>query len=148
MRSPNLDAKRARVRWSSHGGKKTPPRYRCTKVYGDNYGGEWPKEQFRRCGLNYEKAGKRKSELYCDLLPLINSGAADLLDNPTLVTQLCLLERKTTRGGRDVIDHPPGRHDDVANAVAGALSLAMAKPQFRAQERQFIIDDKFSPLNW
>jgi hypothetical protein len=25
--------------------------------------------------------------------------------------------------GRDSIDHPPGQHDDIANAVAGALTL-------------------------
>jgi hypothetical protein len=54
-------------------------------------------------------------------LPLLNSGRVDLLDNPTLITQLCSLERRTARGGRDSIDHAPGGHDDVANAVAGAL---------------------------
>ena len=47
--------------------------YRCTKVYGDRYGGEWPREQFRKHGVNYEPAEKPKSELYRDLLPLINS---------------------------------------------------------------------------
>jgi hypothetical protein len=34
------------------------------------------------------------------------------------------LERRTARGGKDSIDHSPGQHDDVANAVAGALVLA------------------------
>ena len=34
--------------------------------------------------------------------------------------------------GRDSIDHAPGGHDDVANAVAGALLMAMAKlPRMR-----------------
>jgi hypothetical protein len=33
------------------------------------------------------------------------------------------LERRTARGGRDSIDHAPGAHDDLANAVAGALTL-------------------------
>jgi hypothetical protein len=40
---------------------------------------------------------------------------------PRLVMQLCGLERRTARGGRDSIDHGPGGHDDVANACAGAL---------------------------
>jgi len=31
------------------------------------------------------------------------------------------LERRTSRGGRDTIDHAPGNHDDIANAVAGVL---------------------------
>jgi hypothetical protein len=29
------------------------------------------------------------------------------------------------RGGRDSIDHAPGGHDDLANAVAGAAALAL-----------------------
>jgi hypothetical protein len=33
-------------------------------------------------------------------------------------------ERRTSRGGRDSIDHPQGGHDDIANAVAGAGGLA------------------------
>jgi hypothetical protein len=78
-------------------------KYRCTKVFGDRYGGEWPREQFRKHGVNYEPAQNSKSEIYVDLLPLINSGAADLLDHDRLVTQLMSLERRTSRGGRDSI---------------------------------------------
>jgi hypothetical protein len=37
------------------------------------------------------------------------------------------LERRTARSGKDSIDHPPGAHDDVANAVAGVLVLAAGK---------------------
>ena len=37
----------------------------------------------------------------------------------------------------------------LQNAVAGALSLAMAKPQLpSARAAEFIIDDPFEPLNW
>jgi hypothetical protein len=43
-----------------------------------------------------------------------------------LVSQLHGLERRTARGGKDSIDHGPGQHDDVANAVAGAIVLASA----------------------
>ena len=63
-----------------------------------------------------------------DLLPLLNSTAADLLEHDKLVTQLISLERRTSRGGKDSIDHPPGGHDDVANAVAGALVVAYKNP--------------------
>ncbi|MCD0421873.1 hypothetical protein LOC51_32070 [Rubrivivax sp. JA1024] len=42
-----------------------------------------------------------------------------LVDNPRLINQLAALERKTSRGGKDTIDHPPAGHDDVANVVAG-----------------------------
>jgi hypothetical protein len=99
--------------------------YRCTKVYGDRYGGEWPREKFRKHGVNYEA----KSDLYRDLLPLINSGAVDLPEHDRLVMQLTSLERRTARGGRDSIDHhAPGAHDDIANAVAGVLVTAYKEP--------------------
>lgn len=41
--------------------------------------------------------------------------------------QIVGLERRTARSGRDSIDHAPGGHDDVANAVAGAIVLAASK---------------------
>ena len=100
--------------------------YRVTSVAGDRYAGEWPREQFRKYGIAYVVSEKPKSDLYRDLLPLLNSGKVELLDLPRLVTQLCGLERRTARGGRDSIDHGPGGHDDVANAVAGVLVNAGA----------------------
>jgi hypothetical protein len=63
--------------------------------------------------------------LYLDLLPLINSRRIQLLDNPKLIAQLTGLERRTARGGKDSIDHPPSGHDDLANAVAGLASLCV-----------------------
>jgi hypothetical protein len=39
----------------------------------------------------------------------------------TLAPQLCTLVRRTARGGKDSIDHPPMGHNDVANSVAGVL---------------------------
>jgi hypothetical protein len=38
-----------------------------------------------------------------------------------LVSQLCGLERRTARGGRESVDHATSAHDDLANAAAGAL---------------------------
>ena len=111
-------------------------KYRVSMVYGDRYGGEWPREQFSKRGVHYEPAEKPKSELYRDLLPLINSGAVDLLDNERLVQQLVMLERRTARGGKDSIDHPPGAHDDVANAVAGALVMTFRDPGVKGFNRK------------
>ena len=54
----------------------------------------------------------------------LNSGKVELIDNAKMVNQLVSLERRTTRGGRDSVDHAPGAHDDIANAVAGAAVLA------------------------
>jgi hypothetical protein len=98
--------------------------YGVTTVCGDRYAGEWPRERFRVHGIEYEVAEKPKSTIYGELLPILNSGRAELLDLPRLTAQLCNLERRTARGGRDSIDHPPGAHDDIANAVAGAIVRA------------------------
>jgi hypothetical protein len=66
-------------------------------------------------GIEYAPSEKSKSDMYRDLLPLLNSRKTELLDLPRLATQLTGLERRTARGGRDSIDHPPGSYDDIAN---------------------------------
>ena len=107
--------------------------YGIAKVVGDRYAGEWPREQFRAHGIQYELAAKPKSDLYRDLLPVINSRHVDLLDDPKLVNQLVSLERRTARGGRDSIDHAPGCHDDLANAAAGAVFVAAQLVRLKPQ---------------
>jgi hypothetical protein len=97
-------------------------RYALRYVTGDRYAGEWPRERFRVYGITYQPAEKTKSDIYKDFLPLLNSGEVELLDHPKLVNQIINLERRTARGGRDSIDHPPGGHDDLANVVAGCLA--------------------------
>jgi hypothetical protein len=101
--------------------------YRLTRVCGDRYAGEWAREPFRKRGIAYEPSEKPKSDIYRDMLPLLNSRKVQLLDDRRLISQLHGLERRTARGGRDSIDHGPGAHDDIANAVAGALVLAAGK---------------------
>jgi hypothetical protein len=98
--------------------------YRIDKVTGDRWGGEFVREPFRSGGVQYELAEKPKSDQYRDALPNLNSGKTELLDHSRIVNQLCSLERRTARGGRDSIDHAPGAHDDLANAVAGVIGLA------------------------
>jgi hypothetical protein len=96
--------------------------YRISKVTGDKYAGEWPRERFNEHGVTYEPSAKPKSDLYRDLLPSLNSRKVDLIDHDRLAAQLVGLERRTARGGRDSIDHAPGSHDDVANCVAGLVA--------------------------
>src|SRR5262249_49769766 len=81
--------------------------YRVAKVTGDKYAGELPRELFRRRGVQYVVAHKPKSDLYRDLLPALNSGCVVLPRNERLVNQLTGLERRTTRAGKDSIDHAP-----------------------------------------
>jgi hypothetical protein len=104
--------------------------YGITKVSGDRYAGEWPRERFRDRGIGYEPAERPKSDLYRDLLPLVSARRIELLDEPKLAAQLCGLERRTTRAGRDSIDHAPNGHDDVCNAVAGCACLLAAESHY------------------
>jgi hypothetical protein len=48
--------------------------YRVSRVTGDRYAGEFPRELFRKHGIAYELAKRTKSELFRDLLPLLNRG--------------------------------------------------------------------------
>jgi hypothetical protein len=98
--------------------------YHISKITGDRYAGEWPRERFREHSVSYEPAQKSKSDLYLELLPAVNSRRIELLDHPRAISQLCSLERRTSRAGKDSIDHPPNGRDDVGNAVAGILSVA------------------------
>ena len=61
--------------------------YRCHTCYGDRYGGAWPVEQFAMCGVHLEPAEKPKSDIYIDLVPLINSKAVRLLDHDRMTMQ-------------------------------------------------------------
>jgi len=73
-----------------------------------------------------------RSGLYLEFLAAINSGCVELPPDQKLARQLTALERRTGRSGRDQIDHPPGGHDDLANAVAGVVALCRAAPQFKS----------------
>jgi hypothetical protein len=95
--------------------------YGLNTVHGDRYAGEWPRERFSVHGINYKVCEQCKSDLYLSLLPLINSKRVELLDNPTLTTQLGNLERRTSRSGKDSVDHPSRGRDDACNSAAGAL---------------------------
>jgi len=106
--------------------------YQIHRVTGDRYAGEWPRAAFRAHGIDYRLNDAPASDLFRDLLPVINSGRIELPDfQPRLVAQLCQLERRTSRTGKDAIGHPPGGHDDIACAVAG-LAKVLAKRQLSA----------------
>ena len=120
--------------------------YGLNSVCGDRYAGEWPRERFREYGITYEVSEKPKGDIYRDLLPKLNSGQVELLDIPRLTSQLCALERRTARGGRDSIDHPPGGHDDIANAAAGAL-LMIGKPKSNFAFGSVSVGPSRNPMN-
>jgi len=104
--------------------------YCISKVVGDHYGGEFVKEPFRRHGISYEVCKSPKSDLYRDLLPLLNSGRIVLPRHDRLIAQIVGLERRVSRAGRDSIDHAPGAHDDLANSVGGVVGAISGVGEF------------------
>ncbi|MFL5252996.1 MAG: hypothetical protein ACJ8AI_08890 [Rhodopila sp.] len=101
--------------------------FKITRIVGDKYAGEWPRERFRLAGIQYDISEHAKSDIYINTLPLLNSRKVELLDHPRLISQLCGLERRTSRAGRDSVDHAVGAHDDIANAACGALLMVRTK---------------------
>ena len=102
-------------------------RWGIKRIQGDNYAGDFVNSAFASNGMQFANCDKNKSALYAELLPILTSGEIEILDQPKLVKQLSCLERRTRSGGKDVIDHPPNSHDDLANAVAGVAVLCTAK---------------------
>jgi len=98
--------------------------YGISQVESDRYAGEWVCEAFREHKIEVKNSEMSVSEIYLSFLPLAANGTVELLDNKRLKAQLAGLERKTRSGGKDLITHYPGGHDDVANAVAGACVMA------------------------
>jgi hypothetical protein len=92
-----------------------------SEVVSDRYAGEWVVEAFRECGIAVKPSEYSASEIYLEALPLISNGTAELLDIQRLAGQLTGLERRTRSGGRDLVTHYPGGHDDVCNSACGAL---------------------------
>jgi hypothetical protein len=101
--------------------------YNISFCIADKFAGEWVVEQMGKFGIRVEQCAKAKSELYLDLLATLMSGRVELLDDPRAVNQIASLERRNRSGGRASIDAPVGQHEDVANSIAGAVSISLFK---------------------
>lgn len=112
--------------------------YNVRRIYADRYAGSWPSDEFRRHGIDCRSIGKSKSDLYVDVLSVFNSDRVELPPDDRLVAQFVGLERRTSRGGRDSVDHGPGAHDDRSNAAAGVITLTSIK---RKRELRVLMSD-------
>jgi hypothetical protein len=70
--------------------------YHVRKVVGDHYGGEFVKEPFRRHRISYEVCKQPKSDLFRDMLPLLNAGHITLPRHDRLIAQIAGLERRVS----------------------------------------------------
>lgn len=102
-----------------------------TEVTADRYAGSWPADEFQRHGIRCHTAEQPKSGLYLDTLAALNSARVELPPDDRLTNQFVALERRTARGGRESVDHPPGGHDDRANAAAGVVAHLSARRRNR-----------------
>ena len=62
--------------------------YGLAEARADRWAGDFPVEAMRNHGITVKPAEKVKSDLYKELLPLLNSGRVELLDLPRLHGQL------------------------------------------------------------
>jgi hypothetical protein len=122
-RKPPFDPKEVVVEFT-----KLAREYRCREVIGDNYAGEWVAGAFKEAGISYKRSELPKSGLYLEMVPTFMRGAVSIPNHPLLVRELRLLERRTSRSGRDAVDHPQNGSDDYSNALAGVLN-ASVKPR-------------------
>jgi len=135
---------------------KLAKQYRCQEIVGDNYSGDWVVNAFRDAGIGYRRAEHPKSVLYLEGLPAFTRGLVSIPDHPALGRELRLLERRTSRMGRDVVDHPAGgASDDHANVLFGIIwLLGEGLIDFEAWANLFVGDgeaeapNKPAPLPW
>lgn len=102
---------------------KTFKAYRITEVTSDRYAGEWVSASFKSHNITIKPSALTKSELYLEMLPMLQNGTVNLLDVPVLIHQIKALDRRAKPSGKDTVDNFHGR-DDSANAAAGALVVA------------------------
>ena len=105
--------------------------YRCSTVYGDNFGAVWVRELFQqRAGVSYVSNDvPTRSELYLALLAQVNSQRCRLLDISPAVGSGFGVGTASWPICHDNVDHPDiaGAHDDLINAFAGAVTLALKR---------------------
>lgn len=104
--------------------------YKISKCIGDNYSANWCETAWKGEGIAYERSELAKSALYLEALPLFTRGLASIPDHAALSRELRLLERRTSRNGKDIVDHGRNGTDDYANALAGLLYLLSKKSKY------------------
>lgn len=101
--------------------------YGIHTIITDRYASEWNRAAWRKAGIEHHNAAMTASEFYAALVPAVNAGQVALLDDETLKRQLVGLERRLSRGGKELISHAPNAHDDIANSVAGVVAAILKR---------------------
>jgi hypothetical protein len=99
--------------------------YRVKEIHGDKYSAAWVRQAFERQGIKYLECPD-KSTCYMEMQPLFLQGNIAILDHPQLQRELRTLESRPRAGGRTIVDHARGSHDDHANSLAVAVQVVAA----------------------
>jgi hypothetical protein len=102
-------------------------RYGLQRVVGDKYAAGWTRQRFEAEGVAYDDAPKSKAEAYLQAEPFFATARIEILDHPELVRELKQLERRSRAGGRTIVDHPHGGHDDFSNCLCLAVAVAVGE---------------------
>jgi hypothetical protein len=105
--------------------------YNVTEVYSDRYSIGLVVSECARHNLTHRASDLDKSRIYLHCLPQLTSSRVRLPDVPEIVSEFCLLERRPGSDGRDKVDARGGRHEDLANVIAGCVWL-LSGPQSSA----------------
>jgi hypothetical protein len=97
-------------------------RYGIETLIGDRYAFVFAREILRDRKLDFRVADKVTSQCFSELAPMLNASEVVLPQHQVLLSQLGALQRKPSSRGREFIGHPPGGHDDIAAAVAVAVT--------------------------
>src|SRR4029434_5252202 len=73
---------------------------------------------YNKAGCLDRETAQEKWVFYVGLEPLFAQGKIEIVDHAELSRELRLLERRPRPGGKVIIDHPRGSHDDFANSLA------------------------------
>ena len=108
-------------------------KYNLDLVYADQYGYIPLRELFKdRHNITLEEypfTSKSKKLIYKNLQTLIDQGDVKLLDDRGLVGELVSMELEITEAGQIKIYHPPGKHDDRADAFSLACFKGVEKAE-------------------
>lgn len=124
--------------------------YGISRVRADSYAAAWVETAWRDNGIKFERSELPKSQLYLESLPLFTRNVVQLPNDPRLTRELRLLERRTTRSGKDSVDHGRNGTDDFANSVCGLLHSLTRKSRYDIRSLAGVVanDDNQSSADW
>jgi hypothetical protein len=126
---------------------RTAKAYGCAEVISDRYAARWVRQAVERHGLRFVASEMTRSEAYLNVEPLLAQGRIELLDHPQLIRELAMLERRPQPGGKEVVEHPRGGHDDFANALALAAAHAWTQTPEKTLAVVMPEGDRYNPAH-